>query len=59
MHEFTSGIFTVNPVVGKVQRAFNLPAHLRHLQPLIVVLAVMLFCFGCRMQCPSYISLLA
>lgn len=37
MYEFTSGIFTVNPVVGKVQRAFDLPAHLRHLQPLIVV----------------------
>jgi hypothetical protein len=37
MYEFTSGIFIVNPVVGKAQRAFNLPAHLRHLQPLIVV----------------------
>lgn len=37
MYEFISGIFTVNPVVGKVQRAFDLPAHLRHLQPLIVV----------------------
>lgn len=37
MYEFTSGILTINPAVGKVQRAFDLLAHLRHLQPLIVV----------------------
>lgn len=37
MYEFTSGIFTVNPVVGKVQCAFDLHTHLRHPQPLIVV----------------------
>jgi hypothetical protein len=33
MYKLTSKIFTADPVVGQVRRAFDLPVHLRHLQP--------------------------